>query len=84
MAVRRALRFHFDLPEEAEGVDNIKIAPSLDKALMLGMFNPLMDSRLNPLKNLPLAQQCQISFMLSAMWTLCFCASLAPGARMER
>jgi hypothetical protein len=42
---------------------------------MLGMFKSLMDSRLNPLKDLPLAQQYQISFMLSAMWTLCFCAS---------
>jgi hypothetical protein len=42
---------------------------------MLRTFNALVDSRLNPLRNLPSAQQYQISFMLSAMWTLCFCAS---------
>ena len=42
---------------------------------MLGTFRSLVDSRLNPLRNLPVAQQYQISFMLSAMWGLCFCAS---------
>jgi hypothetical protein len=42
---------------------------------MLATFNALVDSRLNPLRHLPSAQQYQISFMLSAMWTLCFCAS---------
>lgn len=34
-----------------------------------------MNSSLNPLRNLPSAQRYQISFILSAMWTLIFCVS---------
>lgn len=38
-------------------------------------FKNLMDSSINPLRNLPKAQRFQISFVLSAMWTLIFCTS---------
>ncbi len=34
-----------------------------------------MSSSVNPLKVLPPAQRYQISFILSAMWTLIFCTS---------
>lgn len=42
---------------------------------MFSTFNALMNSSVNPLKNLPAAQRYQISFILSAMWTLIFCVS---------
>lgn len=42
---------------------------------MFNTFNDLMNSSVNPLRNLPLAQRYQVSFILSAMWTLIFCVS---------
>jgi hypothetical protein len=42
---------------------------------MIRTVKALLDSDNNPLKVLPRAQRYQISYMLSAMWTLIFCAS---------
>ena len=42
---------------------------------MISTFHALMDSDKNPLRHLPKAQRYQLSYTLSAMWTLIFCTS---------
>ena len=41
---------------------------------MLSLYKLVMDSKYNPLKNLPAAQRFQIMVGLSFMWTTIFCA----------
>ena len=41
---------------------------------MLELYRSVMDSNVNPLRNLPPAQRFQIMMFLSVMWTTIFCA----------
>ena len=41
---------------------------------MLGIYRSVMDSKINPLRNLPPAQRFQAMVLLSIMWTTIFCA----------
>lgn len=41
---------------------------------MLEIYRAIMDSNLNPLRNLPAAQRFQVMMFLSVMWTTIFCA----------
>lgn len=41
---------------------------------MIDWYRTVMDSRRNPLRNLPPAQRLQIMVTLSLMWTAIFCA----------
>ena len=45
---------------------------------MLSLYHAVMDSSINPLRNLPPAQRFQTMLYLSVMWTTIFCA--AAGA----
>ena len=42
---------------------------------MLTLYRSIMDSRYNPLRNLPVAQRFQAMVFLSIMWTTIFCAA---------
>jgi hypothetical protein len=41
---------------------------------MLSFYKSVMDSNINPLKNLPPIQRFQVMVYLSFMWTTIFCA----------
>ncbi len=41
---------------------------------MLSFYKSVMDSNINPLKNLPPIQRFQVMVYLSLMWTTIFCA----------
>ena len=43
---------------------------------MTSLYRSVMDSRFNPLKNLPPARRFQAMLFLSFMWTTAFCAAL--------
>ena len=45
---------------------------------MISMYRAVMDSNVNPLRNLPPAQRFQLMLFLSIMWTNIFC--LGAGA----
>ncbi len=40
---------------------------------MINLYRSIMDSNLNPLRNLPAAQRLQLMLFLSIMWTTIFC-----------
>jgi hypothetical protein len=42
---------------------------------VISMYRAVMDSRVNPLRNLPPAQRFQLMLFLSIMWTNIFCLS---------
>ena len=42
---------------------------------MFSIYRSIMNSDVNPLRNLPAAQRFQIMLYLSIMWTLLFCIS---------
>lgn len=42
---------------------------------MISLYRSIMDSNVNPLRNLPPAQRFQIMLFLSVMWTNIFCVS---------
>jgi hypothetical protein len=41
---------------------------------MINLYRSIMDSKMNPLRDLPAAQRLQIMLFLSVMWTTIFCA----------
>jgi len=41
---------------------------------MISLYRAVMDSEVNPLRNLPPAQRFQVMVFLSVMWTTIFCA----------
>ena len=43
---------------------------------MTTLYRAVMDSNVNPLRNLPPAQRLQVMLLLSIMWTTIFCAAL--------
>ncbi len=47
---------------------------------MLSFYKSVMDSNINPLKNLPPIQRFQVMVYLSLMWTTIFCAGAGAGA----
>ncbi len=42
---------------------------------MISLYRSIMDSNVNPLRNLPPAQRFQLMLFLSVMWTNIFCLS---------
>jgi hypothetical protein len=42
---------------------------------MISIYRSIMDSNVNPLRNLPTAQRLQVMLFLSVMWTNIFCLS---------
>ena len=42
---------------------------------MISIYRSIMDSNVNPLRNLPAAQRLQLMLFLSVMWTNIFCLS---------
>lgn len=42
---------------------------------MISLYRSIMDSTVNPLRNLPAAQRFQLMLFLSVMWTNIFCLS---------
>ncbi|MFM8533282.1 MAG: hypothetical protein ACKOEC_06775 [Acidimicrobiia bacterium] len=42
---------------------------------MISVYRSIMDSNVNPLRNLPVAQRFQTMLFLSIMWTNIFCVS---------
>ena len=41
---------------------------------MINLYRTIMDSEMNPLRDLPAAQRLQLMLFLSVMWTTIFCA----------
>ena len=48
--------------------------------LMLNAYREVMDSNVNPLRNLPFAQRFQLMSFLSIMWTTIFCIGYGAWA----
>ena len=47
---------------------------------MLNAYRTIMDSDVNPLRHLPIAQRFQVMTYLSVMWTTIFCAGFGAWA----
>lgn len=46
----------------------------IEKLKMISLYPSIMDSNMNPLRDLPAAQRFQLRLFLSVMWTTIFCA----------